>query len=374
MTTSPALRRRALLRAAPIACALSAASGLARAAAETVGERRFDPQLGPWRTFELTTSVTPRGTGPFTAWIPVPSIDNDWQQSLETSWSGNATQVSMRTDGVYGAKMVVARFDATVESPRIDVTSRVRTMNRRENWRIEPQSADSIAEAREWTRPTDYLPTDGIVRRVAAHITEGAKTDLERVQRLYDWTLVTTYREPKVRGCGTGDIKTALETQNFGGKCADINGLFVGLCRASNIPARDLYGLRIAPSAFGYRELGGNPASLKGAQHCRSEVFLKGYGWVAMDPADVTKVMRQETPEWIKDLGHPLVVPVRRALFGGWEGNWLAYNDAADVKLPGARDGDSVAFLMYPQLQSGSGLVDPYDPDRFAYQITSREI
>ena len=49
-----------------------------------------------------------------------------------------------------------------------------------------------------------------------------------------------------------------------------------------------------------------------------------------MDPADVTKVMRQETTEWIKDAGHPLVTPVRKALFGSWEGNWMGYNSASD--------------------------------------------
>ena len=91
-----------------------------------------------------------------------------------------------------------------------------------------------------------------------------------------------------------------LETGNLGGKCADLNALFVGLCRAAGLPARDVYGIRLAPSAFGYKELSGNSASLKGAQHCRAEVYLQAYGWVAMDPADVAKVMRLETAEWIK--------------------------------------------------------------------------
>ena len=86
----------------------------------------------------------------------------------------------------------------------------------------------------------------------------------------------------------------------------------------SGIPARDIYGVRLVPSAFGYRELGGNPTNLKGAQHCRAEVYLKGFGWVAMDPADVTKVMRQETAEWIKDAGHPVVAPVRKG-FWSWK-------------------------------------------------------
>ncbi|TAF69259.1 MAG: transglutaminase domain-containing protein, partial [Curvibacter sp.] len=181
------------------------------------------------------------------------------------------------------------------------------------------------------------------------------------------------YREPKVRGCGEGDIKTMLETNNLGGKCADLNALFVGLCRAAGVPARDVYGLRVAPSAFGYRELGGNSASLKGAQHCRAEVYLKGYGWVGMDPADVAKVMRQETPEWIKSASNPLVAPVNKGLFGGWEGNWMAYNVAHDVVLPQSK-GPKLGFLMYPVAETAAGRLDSYAPDDFKYQISAKEL
>ena len=217
------------------------------------------------------------------------------------------------------------------------------------------------------------MPTDGIVRDTAREVTRGSRSDVEKVQRLYDWVVDNTWREPKVRGCGVGDIKAMLETKNFGGKCGDINGLFVGLARAVGVPARDVYGIRLAPSAFGYKELGGNPASLKGAQHCRAEVFLAGYGWVAMDPADVGKVMRLETAEWIKDPTHPVVAPVKKALFGGWEGNWLAYNVAHDVALPNSK-GPKLGFLMYPQAEHAGGRVDPLAPDDFKYQITAREL
>jgi transglutaminase-like putative cysteine protease len=73
---------------------------------------------------------------------------------------------------------------------------------------------------------------------------------------------------------------------------------------------------------------------LQGAQHCRAEVYLKDHGWVAMDPADVAKVMRMETTEWIKSAQHPLIAPIHKGLFGGWEGNWIAFNTAHDVSLP----------------------------------------
>ena len=217
------------------------------------------------------------------------------------------------------------------------------------------------------------MPTDGIVRTTALEATKGASTDVEKARKLYDWIVANTFREPKVKGCGEGDIKTMLETGNLGGKCADLNALFVGMNRALGIPARDVYGLRVAPSAFGYKELGGNSTSLKGAQHCRAEVYLKGYGWVGMDPADVAKVMRQETAEWIKSPQNAIVAPVNKALFGGWEGNWMAYNTAHDVNLPNSK-GPQLGFFMYPTAENVGGRLDSYSPDDFKYQITAREI
>jgi transglutaminase-like putative cysteine protease len=217
------------------------------------------------------------------------------------------------------------------------------------------------------------MPTDGIVHQTAEEVTRGQRSDRDRVQAVYDWILVNTYREPKVRGCGVGDIKAMLETRNFGGKCGDINGLFVGLVRSVGVPARDIYGIRVAPSTFGYRALGAGSANISKAQHCRAEVYLKEHGWVAMDPADVGKVAREETSEWLK-IDHPLVAAVRPKLFGGWEGNWLGYNTAHDLALPQATRGGKLGFFMYPQGETAEGRLDSLDPDTFKYAITTREI
>jgi transglutaminase-like putative cysteine protease len=368
--------RRTLLQGGAASLALSGAfAALPRLLrAEDTAMRTFDPKPGTWRNFEVVTTVQLRDPlADATIWVPVPTVNTPWQRSLSSETSGNAEQTAIEVDPKSGAQFAVAQFKADTPSPSLQVTSRVQTMDRAVDWKSPQDSRESAATLRRWVQPSALVPTDGIVRKTALQITKGAHTDVDKVHRIYDWIIVSTYREPKVRGCGIGDIKALLETGDLGGKCADINGLFVGLCRAAGIPARDAYGLRLAPSAFGYKELGSNPASLKGAQHCRSEVYLQKYGWVAMDPADVDKVMRQETAEWIKDAGHPLVVPVRRALFGGWEGNWMAYNTAVDVTLPRATGG-SLPFLMYPQAQSGAKRYDSYDPDNFKYTITAHEI
>jgi transglutaminase-like putative cysteine protease len=367
------ISRRTVLQGA---VALSALPQLLRAEDAATARRTFDPKPGTWRNFEVVTTVQlQNAAADATVWVPVPAIDTRWQRSLASETSGNAAQTRIESDARSGARFVVARFESGTPAPSVQIISRVQTMDRAVDWHSPPESTDNetAATLKRWVQPTALVPTDGIVRKTALQITHGAHTDVDKVHRIYDWIIVSTYREPKVRGCGLGDIRWLLETGDLGGKCADINGLFVGLCRAAGIPARDAYGLRLAPSAFGYKELGGNSASLKGAQHCRSEVYLQRYGWVAMDPADVDKVMRQESSEWIKDAGHPLVAPVRKALFGGWEGNWMAYNNAVDVTLPGTT-GNPLPFLMYPQAQSGAQRYDPYDPDNFKYTITAREI
>lgn len=362
--------RRELLGAAAATAAGSLVPGFARAQ-----ERRFAPEPGAWRNFEFTTRVElVKPTGAARVWLPIPSLDTEYQRSLDNDWTGNAAVARVVADSHYGAKMLYAEFPEGSAAPVLQLTSRVRTRSRATDWSSKVAVQEDPATLKAWTAATELMPTDGIVRQTAQDATRGANTDLEKVQRLYDWVVSHTYREPKVRGCGVGDIKAMLETGNMGGKCGDINALFVGLCRSVGVPARDVYGIRLVPSAFGYRELGGNPAKLQGAQHCRAEVFLASHGWVAMDPADVGKVMRLETGEWIKDVDHPVVAPVKKALFGGWEGNWMAFNTAHDVVLPGSAVGGKLGFLMYPQGESAQGRYDALDPDNFKYTITAREI
>jgi transglutaminase-like putative cysteine protease len=161
-----------------------------------------------------------------------------------------------------------------------------------------------------------------------------------------------------------------LETGNLGGKCADLNALFVGLARAVGIPARDVYGIRVADSAE-FKSLG-KAGDITKAQHCRAEFYLAGYGWVPVDPADVRKIVLEEPPAGLP-LADARVQKARAKLFGAWEMNWMGYNYAHDVKLPGSA-GPPVPFLMYPQAETGEGRRDSLDPERFRYDIRSREL
>ncbi len=373
MTTVHVSARRKFIRNSAIALVYAGLPAIDFAATENPAERQFKPQPGHWRTFDVTTRVEiAKPQGSTQVWLPIPSVDTAWQRSQTSSFISNGT-AQLTSDAQYGARMLHVFFDEHVAQPYVELTSRIQTQNRAVNWAQKGGAPEDASTLKARLAATTLLPTDGIVRDTALKATQGARTDVEKAQALFDWVVTNTYREPKTRGCGEGDIQTMLETGNLGGKCADLNALFVGLCRAVGLPARDVYGLRVAPSAFGYKELGGNPAKLQGAQHCRAEVYLKGHGWVAMDPADVAKVMRQETPEWIKSAQHPLIAPINTGLFGGWEGNWMAFNTAHDVTLPHAKGG-KLGFFMYPVAETAAGRLDSYAPDSFKYQISAQEI
>ncbi len=361
-----------LPRRSLIGCAagVGLAAALPRAFAASVSPHRFAPQSGDWRTFDLVTRLDlPATPGATRAWVPLPSVQSGWQLPLGDAFSSNG-QARVVADGAQGVRMVAVEFAAGVTQPFVEVTSRVRTQSRVPGTQRVREDASTLRRA---LQPTRLLPTDGIVRATARQVTRGARTDEAKVRALYDWVVASAWREPKVKGCGEGDIKAMLETGNLGGKCADINALFVGLCRAAGVPARDVYGIQLAPSQFGYQQLGSNSASLSGAQHCRAEVYLQARGWTAMDPADVAKVMRQERAEWIKRTDDPLIAPVFAGLYGAWEGNWMAYNSAHDVRLPGSA-GDALGFLMYPMAENAEGWLDQYDPATFKYAISAREV
>lgn len=362
-------RRNLLLGSAAVSLATAMPRGVLAAAS-------FAPKPGKWRTFELTTRIEIEKPGSRAqAWIPLPSVNEaDWFRSGKSASTGNAANAVIRRDPVYGAAMLHAEWKGGAKgSAVIEVASRFAVQDRAADL-SGPGSAAPLSAANRllYTGATDLIPIDGLVKRTADEITAGAQGDLEKARRIYDWIVENCFRDPATKGCGDGDVARMLATSNLGGKCADLNGLYIGLARAAGLPARDVYGLRVAPSAFGYKSLGAGSADVTKAQHCRAEVHIAGHGWIAVDPADVRKVMLQEAPGNLA-LNHPKVAAARDALFGAWEGNWAAYNFAHDVALPGA-EGGKLGFFMYPQAEIAGRRLDCLDPEAFRYTITAREI
>ena len=346
-----------------------AAAGLTRPLAAFAGEGSSEAR---WRTFEVTSRVEIiKPSGVTRAWVPMPlAPDTDYQKSLGQSWTGNATTMRVYRDDKYGAAIFYAEWPVGESAPAAEVVVRFSTRDRAADLSGPGSAApEDKATLQKYTAGSRFVTTDGIVRKQALEVTKGAGTDVAKARAIYEWIVENTFRDPKVRGCGLGDIKALLETGYLGGKCADLNALFVGMVRSVGIPARDIYGVRVADSAE-YKSLG-KSGDITKAQHCRAEFYAAGHGWVAADPADVRKLVLEEnggTP-----LNDPKVQKARARLFGAFEMNWLAYNYAADLKLPNS-PGDPVPFFMYPQAEAANERRDSLDPDGFRYRLASREI
>jgi transglutaminase-like putative cysteine protease len=359
--------RRQFLRSAGIVSAAFACSDAAKIFA-------LDTEDHGWRTFEITTRVEVlRPSGATRVWLPAALSGNTpFQRTLSNQFSAVGGSAELLTAKADSLGIVAARFPSGVP-PVLTLVSRVATRDYKVDFsaRRHPHRAHA-AELEYFRRSTVLLPTDGIVKAKAMEITRGAGNDLEKARAIYEWIVDNTFRNLKTRGCGTGDIRWMLQSGDLGGKCADLNALYVGLARASGLPARDLYGIRVAKSAMGYKSLGTSSEKVTKAQHCRAEVYLSEYGWVPVDPADVRKVVLEEPPG-NRAIEDEMVKAARVRLFGSWEMNWIAYNFAHDVTLPGS-SGLPVGFLMYPQAETESGRLDSLDPDNFRYEITAREI
>ena len=328
-----------------------------------------------WRTFEVITKVEfidPLGA--VRVWVPVPLLNNtDYFKRQGDSWTGNFKAARSVQVDRYGTGLVFTEWQPTEKAPSLEIKSNFMTRDRQVDLNKKPDASiqEDKAVLDYFKKPSKLIKTDGIVADTARGITQGKKSDVDKARAIYAWIVDNTFRDPKVRGCGIGDISTMLETGNLGGKCADLNALYVGLARAAGLPARDVYGVRCAASSE-FKSLG-KADDITGAQHCRAEVYLTGYGWVPVDPADVRKVVLEENPPELLPLDDPKVQRARAKLFGAWEMNWLPYNYSHDVKLPQS-NGPEIGFLMYPQGETANGRKDSLDPKNFSYTIKTKEL
>ena len=229
-------RRQFLQTSTAVPAALAAAQWPLQALAQAEGGNA-------WRMFEVTTRVEIlKPSGVSKIWLPVPLLaDRDFHKSLGNTWSAPGGEVRYSSDNKYGMGIVAAELPASVEKPVLTLVSRFATRDRAVD--ISKPSgapAEDPAVLKFNLQPTELIPTDGIVRETSRDILKNVKgSDLDKARAIYEWVVDNTFRDAKVRGCGWGDIKSMLETRNFGGKCGDLNAMFVGLCRSAGIPARD---------------------------------------------------------------------------------------------------------------------------------------
>lgn len=290
-------------------------------------------------------------------WIPYPVSDQD-QLVTDIKVYGDFASSAVYTDRVNGVPILYAAWDKDAKSRKLSFSFRVERMEVSRRDLPSKESAWDPADYRQYLSPSSLGPLDGDVKKLADRITMGKGTLLEKARAIYDWTCENMYRDPKTRGCGKGDVCALLEKP--GGKCTDISSVFVALCRASGIPAREIFGIRLGKKG---------EEDISTWQHCWAEFFIPGYGWAPADPADVRKAMLVENLK----LEDAKTREYREYFWGGIDPYRVRIAVGRDLVLNPQQQGAPLNTFGYPYAEVGGKALDWYDPATFKYRIIFRE-
>jgi transglutaminase-like putative cysteine protease len=217
-----------------------------------------------------------------------------------------------------------------------------------------PVPADTF---KEYLDLTWLGKTEQRIRDEAARITAGRRTDLDKARAIYKWVVDTMRRDPNAKACGLCDVERLLAERM--GKCADVHTVFVALCRAAGVPARDLWGIRMPKTKEG---------DMTKRQHCWAEFYLPGRGWVPVDAGDVHKIVhdRRLSAEEAKKL------PERDYFFGSID-EYRILLGTAHGRLTPPQAGGPLVYFMYPYAEADGRPMGGDINFNFGYTISFRE-
>ncbi len=303
-------------------------------------------------------------------WIPLPLI-TEYQKVSDVKFDGNFNDPSVD----YGEIPTLYAGYVGVAKPTLNIKFSVETFERNTDFsKVKFNPNEKLnPEVAKFLEPSAQIQIDGVVKQKSDEIAGGIKGDLEKAHVIYTWVANTMQRDNSVLGCGLGDVKQILSSGKLSGKCTDINSVFVALCRAQGIAAREMFGIRVGASRFS-AQMGAAPkdgvSHISGAQHCRAEFYLKGHGWIPVDPADVTKVR----------LGEKLsnddskLAKIREYLFGNWEMCWIGFNYGRDFTLSPRPAQFPINNFGYPYGEVDGNTLNYYSPKDFSYDYRSKEL
>ncbi|WP_224983283.1 transglutaminase-like domain-containing protein [Geomonas agri] len=288
-------------------------------------------------------------------WFPYPT--SDLNQKIENlHFDGNYSTFTLSREPQSGALYLFTEWRGPQKDRHLTVTFDA-TAQERKVTRLVEQTTPIPPEVAKYVKAEFWIPSnEKKVKALAHRITAGKKGILKKSRAIYDWVVDNTKRDPKVPGCGVGNVQATLAARS--GKCADISTLYVALARAAGVPAREVFGLRL-----------GRPGQtdISNGHHCWAEFYLPGTGWVPVDPADVTKAVleKQLTPAAAK--------PYREYYFGAVDEFRIVLQKGGRGIVFNEGNKEKVNYFMYPYAEVDGKSLDYCRPDSFAYTVSFRE-
>ncbi|HKT47100.1 MAG TPA: transglutaminase domain-containing protein [Candidatus Acidoferrales bacterium] len=286
------------------------------------------PSLTPTRSFEFVYQAhfpaQPDATGAAHLWLPVPQPDG--YQQVRDLQIGSAVAHKEGRESKYGNRFVefsptpaqvASGFDATL---RFSATRREHKVALGAAVRPAAFRAEDETELRRYLLPDRLVPLNGVIAQLAREHTAGDTTDLQKARHIYEYVVATMRYDKTGEGWGRGDALWACDSKR--GNCTDFHSVFIGMMRASGIPARFEIGFPLPE--------GKSEGDIPG-YHCWAEFYLAGTGWVPVDASEA----------WKNPAKHDY-------FFGAHDVNRVFFSYGRDLRLGADQKGDPLNYFIYP--------------------------
>jgi len=178
-------------------------------------------------------------------------------------------------------------------------------------------------DRKEYLEPDKLVPVTGLPAELAAKVTQGATTPLDKARAIYDYVFTTMRYDKTGTGWGRGDVLYACDAKK--GNCTDFHSLFIAMARSQGIPARFEIGFPL-PADKRMAEVAG--------YHCWADFFEPQHGWVPVDISEAWK--HQEKRDYF---------------FGAHDVNRMQFTMGRDLRLNPAQDGPPLNYFVYPYVE-----------------------
>jgi transglutaminase-like putative cysteine protease len=308
--------------------------GLMVLAASPARTARSEPLAqGPSRTFEFTYQVhvppAENQTGPVRLWIPLPLSDG--YQDVHSLHIDSPVAYAQGHDPEYKDRYAMFKPTAQQAAAGFDVTVRFVATRREHKVPLNPGANNGSGAApkdpmlRRYLEPDKLVPLNGTIEQLAKEHTAGDTTPIEKSRHIYEYVVSTMRYDKSGDGWGRGDAVWACTSKR--GNCTDFHSLFIGMMRASGIPARFEIGFPL-PEGKSEGEIPG--------YHCWAEFYLNGVGWVPVDASEA----------WKNPAKHDY-------FFGAHDVNRVFFTYGRDIKLSAEQKGAPLNYFIYPYAESG---------------------
>jgi len=271
-------------------------------------------------SYAFTVKGIPSEANRVDIWAPVPQSDG--RQSISNLKVTCDYPYSFESEPEYGN--CILRVHASGSIPEsLSVMMNFSVTRRGYHLIKEKDLSSETASGKDRQRflaPDRLVPIDGKIAEEARKVVRDDMTPLEKARAIYDHVAGTVTYDKTGSGWGRGDAIYACDVRR--GNCTDFHSLFIGMARASGIPARFVMGFPV-PEGVSEGEIPG--------YHCWAEFCIEGMGWLPIDASEASR-----HPERWNDL------------FGGLDPHRVQLTVGRDIRVPSIGQSEPLNYLIYP--------------------------